>query len=228
LIDQVKSLKDSTDWKATAEKVVQLQKQWKNIGHAGQKLEQKLWMEFRGACDAFFNARQKYFEEQDKELEVNLAAKQELVKEIENYKPVSDKKQILADLKEFSSRFNVAGRVPMKEKDVIYKAFKTALDSHYGALKLEGDEKEKVLFEARIDTLASSPDAQRLFSKEKFEIRQQIEVIKSDILQYENNLGFFAKTKGTNPLLQEVENKINASKNKIEVLTRKLKMIPNE
>jgi hypothetical protein len=228
LVDQVIALKDSTDWKATGEKIVALQKQWKTIGHAGQKLEQKLWSDFRGACDTFFNARQKHFEEQDKQLEVNLLAKQTIIQAVENYVVPEDKKQALADLKEFTTSFNAVGRVPLKEKDSNYLAFKKAIDSHYSKLKLEGQEKDQVFFQARIDTLSSSPEASRLFAKEKAEIRQQIEQLKGDILQYENNLGFFAKSKGADALRKDVEGKINHSKNKIDSLIRKLKMIPNE
>ena len=116
----------------------------------------------------------------------------------------------------------------MKVKDAIYNSYKTAIDLHYSKLKLEGAEKEKVLFESRIETLAGSPDAARAFAREKSDIRQQIETLKSDILQFENNLGFFAKSKGADALRKEVEAKINISKNKIEALIRKLKMIPNE
>jgi hypothetical protein len=187
-----------------------------------------LWSDFRGACDAFFNARTKHFEEQDKQLETNLHAKQTIIAAIETYVLPTDKKQALADLREFTNSFNAAGKVPMKEKDAIYNHYKTAIDAHYGKLKLEGAEKEKVMFEARMETLASSPDAGRAFAKEKADIRQQIEYLKNDILQYENNLGFFAKSKGADLLRKEVEGKINASKAKIDALIRKLKMIPNE
>jgi hypothetical protein len=228
IIDQASALKESTDWKTTADKLVQLQKQWKTVGHAGQKLEQKLWSDFRGACDAFFNARTKHFEEQDKQLETNLHAKQTIIAAIETYVLSTDKKQALADLREFTNSFNAAGKVPMKEKDTIYNHYKTAIDAHYGKLKLDGAEKEKVMFEARMETLASSPDASRAFAKEKADIRQQIEHLKNDMLQYENNLGFFAKSKGADLLRKEVEGKINASKAKIDALIRKLKMIPNE
>lgn len=228
LIDQANELKDSTEWKTTADRLVQLQKQWKNIGHAGQKLEQKLWSEFRGACDAFFNARQKHFEDQDKELEGNLAIKKEIIAKIELYIVPGDKKQALNDLKEFTNAFNAVGKVPMKDKDTVYHTYKTAIDKHYAQLKLEGAEKDKIMFQARLDTLSGSPDASRAFAREKAEIRQQIEALKSDILQYENNLGFFARSKGADALRKEVETKINASKTKIEALVKKLKMIPNE
>jgi len=84
------------------------------------------------------------------------------------------------------------------------------------------------MFQARLDTLSGSPDASRAYAREKAEIRQQIEALKSDILQYENNLGFFARSKGADALRKDVEIKINASKVKIEGLIKKLKMIPNE
>jgi 2-keto-4-pentenoate hydratase/2-oxohepta-3-ene-1,7-dioic acid hydratase in catechol pathway len=228
IIESAKALKESSEWKDTSEKLIRLQKEWKNVGHAGQKLEQKLWTEFRAACDSFFNARQKHFEEQDKALETNLLAKQEIIKNIEAYTPSEDKQKSLADLREFTNAFNAVGKVPMKEKDTVYHAYKSAIDQHYSKLKLEAGEKNRVMFEARLETLKGSPDAGKLLSKERFEIRQQIDKLKSDMLQYENNLGFFAKSKGADALRKEVESKINASKAKIEALIKKLKQIPNE
>ena len=228
LIEQANALRESTDWKSTAEQLVVLQKKWKESGHAGQKIEQKLWSEFRGACDAFFNARQKHYGEQDQQFETNLAAKQAIIQQIENYVVPESKKQALDDLRDFTTAFNAVGRVPIKVKDSIYNAYKTAIDAHYSKIKLDGAEKEKVLFQARMDTLAGSQDSARAFSREKSDIRQQIEGLKNEIRQYENNLGFFANSKGADALKKEVEAKINASKNKIEALKRKLSMIPNE
>jgi hypothetical protein len=228
LVAKAEAIKDSTDWKATADQLVKLQKQWKNVGSAGPKQEQRLWTAFRAACDHFFNARQKNFEDQDKELEVNLEKKLALITEIDAYQPSDDKQQSLADLKSFAANFNALGKVPLKQKDDVYNAFKRGLDKHYGQLKLEGEEKEKILFQARIDTLSASADAGRAFSKERADIRQQIEKIKSEILQLENNLGFFARSKGADALRKEVEAKINGANQRIESLKRKLKLIPNE
>ena len=228
LIDEAKALKESTEWKETADKLIKLQKAWKDAGHAGQKLEQKLWQEFRGACDAFFNARQKHFEEQDKQLETNLIAKQDLISKIESYVLPDDKQQALRELKEFTSAYNAIGKVPMKQKDVIYNTYKAAIDKHYGQLKMEASEKDKIMFEARLETLKGSPEAQKLLSRERSDIRQQIDKLKAEILQFENNLGFFARSKGADALRKEVESKINAAKNKIESLKLKMKQIPNE
>ncbi|MBI1838058.1 MAG: DUF349 domain-containing protein [Flavobacteriia bacterium] len=228
LIDQANNLKTSTDWKKTSEQLITLQKRWKELGNAGQRNEQRLWKEFRAACDAFFNAKQAFYNEQDKLNETNLIAKQDLISTIENYVISENKQQAITDLKEFTNTFNAIGHVPVKEKDAIYNAYKNAIDKHYQSLKLEGEEKEKVMFQSRIETIKSSPNAGKLLEKEKYDLRKQIETLKQDIIQYENNLGFFAKSKGANEMKKEVEKKIEYTKRKIDEMARKIKMIPNE
>lgn len=228
LIEKAEALKDSTDWKETANKIIQLQKEWKNAGHSGQKNEQKLWKSFRAACDAFFNARQKHFDAADAEFEGNLKLKEELIAKIEAYKAGDDKKQTLADLKQFSADFAAIGKVPMKVKDTVYNKYKTALDKIYEGLKLEGAEKNRIMFQAKIDTLAGSSDSGRMFSNEKAALRKQIDIIKGEIIQLENNLGFFAKSKGADALKLDVQKKIDKAQQEIESIKQKIKMIPNE
>ncbi len=224
LVEQAVALKENTDWKATADKLISLQKQWKKAGHAGQKNEQRLWKEFRGACDSFFNARQKHFEAQDQVNEQNLLAKQQIIDQIRNYSLAADKKQALADLREFSAAFNAIGHVPMSDKDTVYEAYKQALDEHYQKLKLEGEEKEKALFQAKMDTIQASPNAERLIEKEKSDIRRRIDTLNQEIIQFENNLGFFASSKSADALKKEVMGRIDAHKRKIEELKAQLKM----
>lgn len=132
------------------------------------------------------------------------------------------------DLKQFASDFNAIGKVPLKQKDSIYSAFKTALDKHYAELKLEGEEKNKVMFQAKLDTLAGSPDSTKLFAREKADLRKKIDVLQQDILQLENNLGFFAKSKGADALKKDVEKKIERAKDEIVAIRQKIKLIPNE
>ena len=228
LIDKVVSLKDSTDWKATTEAIVRLQNDWKKTGHAGQRNEQILWKEFRSACDAFFNGKQKHFEELDSSNAVNLVAKKELIENIKTYVPSENKSEVLQALRDFTAAFNEIGRVPFKEKDVVYNEYKTAIDAHYSKLKLEGAEKDQVMFQAKIDSLKSSPNAERAFDQERRDVQAKIALLKQEVQQYENNLGFFAKSKNANPMIQEIENKINAAKRKIEDHQRKLKMLKHE
>lgn len=228
IVDQAEALKTSTDWKKTTEKLIQLQKKWKSVGSAGQKNEQRLWKTFRAACDEFFNAKSAFYAEKEKEFEGNLTIKQTLIEKITGFELPKDKTEALETLKKFSNEFNAIGHVPINEKDKVFKAFKTAIDAKYEQLNIEGQEKEKIIFEARIETLKASPNAVKLLSKEKAELRKQIDELKSNVIQYENNLGFFSNAKKANPLIQDVEKKINQSKTKIEEIKRKLQLIPNE
>lgn len=228
LIEKAESLQSSTDWKNTTEELIRLQKEWKKIGSAGPKLEKRLWNKFRAACDHFFNAKQQHFAGQEKELDENLLAKQELIKEIGTFKLSGDKNADLTSLKEFGKRFSGLGQVPLKDKEAVFKAYKEQMDLHYSAIKLDNEEKERILFEARIDTLAASADPAKAYAREKAEIRQQIDRLRSEMLQLENNLGFFARSKGADALRKEVEGKVNAAGKRIEALKRKLKLIPNE
>ena len=228
LIDEVEKIKDSTDWKEAGNKIIQLQKRWKQAGNAGQKHEQRLWKKFRAGCDHFFNAKKKHFEQLDKQNEENLAKKEALIKKIEDFKLPKDKNEGIASLKAFSQEFAEIGFVPIKQKERVYKAYKKAIEKHYTDLKLEGKEKEKVMFQAKIDTLQGSSNSGKLLDNERQQIRKEIDQIKQNITQYENNLGFFANSKGANALKDEVIEKIEKEKLKIEALKAKLKLIPNE
>lgn len=225
LVDKLEEIKDSTDWKKTTDQILAIQKDWKALGSAGQRFEQKLWKEFRAACDHFFEAKQAHFSSKDKEFEGNLEKKLELIERVKTAVIPEDKKEALALLKGFATEFNEIGHVPMKEKDRVFNAYKEALDSHYQKLKLEGAEQEKILFQARLDTMKADPNSDRALAREKYDLNDKINKLKSDILQFENNLGFFAKSKGADLLKKEVESKIAAAHRKIEELKSKIKMI---
>ncbi len=225
LVDKLEELKHSTEWKKTTDQILAIQKDWKELGSAGQRFEQKLWKEFRAACDHFFEAKQAHFSSKDKEFEGNLTQKMELIDRIKAATIPEDKKEAMALLKSFATEFNEIGHVPMKEKDRVFNAYKEALDAHYKKLKLEGAEQEKMLFQARLDTMKADPNAERALARERYDLHDKINKLKSDILQFENNLGFFAKSKGADLLKKEVEGKIAAAQRKIEELKAKIKMI---
>ncbi|WP_341902213.1 DUF349 domain-containing protein [Fluviicola taffensis] len=225
LVDKLEEIKDSTEWKKTTDQILTIQKDWKALGSAGQRFEQKLWKEFRAACDHFFEAKQTHFSSKDKEFEGNLTKKLELIDRVKAAVIPEDKKEALNLLKGFATEFNEIGHVPMKEKDRVFNAYKEALDGHYKKLKLEGAEQEKILFQARLDTMKADPNADRAMAREKYDLHDKINKLKSDILQFENNLGFFAKSKGADLLKKDVEAKIAAAQRKIEELKAKIKMI---
>jgi hypothetical protein len=228
LIEKAQALSSSTDWKNTAEQLKKLQKQWQEFGSAGQRYENKLWKEFRAACNGFFDARQAHFEGQDAENSDNLTAKQALIAALNQYTLPTDKQAALAQLRDFQQQFNAIGQVGIKERQNIYTAFKTRMDELYKDLKLEGQEKERIFFEAKLEGLLASPDKQRLLQSERQEIRKQIDFLQKDIFTLENNLGFFARSKGADQLRLDVQKKVEAAQEKIQGLKAKLKLIPNE
>lgn len=228
LIAKVNELKESTNWKETTQQIIAMQNDWKKIGNAGPKNEQKLWKEFRAACDGFFNLKEAHFAEADAANADNLNLKLALIQEIETYEVKEDKQATLVDLRAFSTRFSEVGNVPFKEKDNVYNAFRAAMDKHYQALDLKGAEKEKVMFAARLDTLASSPQAGKMFDDERRKLRLQIQKAEQDIRQYENNLGFFSRSSKNNDLKKGVEKNIELARKTIQDCKNKLKLIPNE
>ncbi|MEY4350808.1 MAG: hypothetical protein RL078_871 [Bacteroidota bacterium] len=228
LIEKALAISTSQDWKNTADALKKLQRQWQELGSAGQRFENKLWKEFRAACNVFFDARQAHFGQQDAENETNLAAKRALIDELEKLSLPTDKQEALAKLRALQQQFNEIGPVGIKERQNTYEAFKKHMDAHYQALKLEGQEKERVLFQAKLEGHLSSPDKLKLLQAERNDIRKQIDALQKEMLTLENNLGFFARSKGADQLRADVQKKIDAAQEKIKGLRAKLKLIPNE
>ena len=222
LIEKVVGFKDSTDWGDTTKQIIAIQKEWKKLGSAGNKHENKLWKKFRDPIDAFFAAKDSHFEEKDQAGKENLDKKDAIIAEIKAYKSAKDPKKAIEDLRSFSKAFAEIGNVPFKEKDRVYKAYKTALDAQYDAIKMDKDEKQKMLFQSKLDTLVGND---QLMEKEQQFIRRRIDQLNQDILKYENNLGFFANADESNPLFKNVTKDINQTKSQIDDCKAQLKMI---
>jgi hypothetical protein len=117
--------------------------------------------------------------------------------------------------------------VPFKEKDKIYNEYKKALDDKYKTLKIEQSERSEMLFKAKVDRLKEGGDAKRILSKESHFLKEQIDKLLSTISAYENNLGFFGKTNGNkaNPMKQEVEKKLAKTREELETLQAKMRLL---
>jgi len=225
IIEKADQLKEITDWKAGTDLAIKLQNDWKKIGHAGQYAEQKLWKEFRSKCDEFFAKKDAYYKELDAANEGNLKLKQAIIAEINDFKGSDNAKENIEALKSFSSRFAEVGNVPFKQKDAVYKDYKTALDAQYDKLKLSGKEKDKVFFQAKLDSIKGAADPSRMFQKEKDFLRKKINELTKEVTNYENNLGFFGKSKGAEAHLKGVMDNIQKGKSEIDALKQKMKEI---
>lgn len=227
LIKEVEAIKESTEWKDTTLKVIAIQKKWKNIGSAGPRNENKLWKEFRSHCDFFFNAKEAHFKGEEDKYQENLVAKNELIEKIKSFK--IDKKDVKASidqLKQFSAEFSELGHVPRADKDAVFASYKDALNEKYTSLDLDKNEQAKVMYQAKLDTMVASPNSAKLLDKERQDIRNQITKLNSEIIQLDNNLGFFKHSKGSNPLKDQVEKDIEKTTGKIDALKKQLKLIP--
>ena len=225
LIAEAQALKDSQEWKDTTQKIIQLQKKWKEAGSAGPKFENKLWKQFREPIDHFFASKDAHFGAQDAANEENLKKKEELIEQIKAYKPKADNKESIQDLRAFSTQFAEIGHVPRDKKNAIYDAYKKALDGQYDQLKMDAEEKEKILFQAKLDSIVGSPNKEHLIQKERNFIRGRIDKINKELNQYETNLAFFANADESNPLFKNVMQNIEKSKAEIESWKLRLKMI---
>jgi hypothetical protein len=225
LVEEAEALKDSEDWKETASKLTKLQRDWKTIGPAHQRDENRLWRRFREACDHFFQAKKGQRSEEIEEQKQNQVEKEKLIAELKAFEPGDDRKVNLDALKAFSDKWRKIGHVPFKAKDAINKAYRDELDKKYAALKIDQKQKEQIRFEQRLADIKEGAQSGRAVKKEQDAIRGKISKLKGEITQLENNMGFFASSSGAEKLKQEVEKKIDKAREEIEVLKDRLKLI---
>lgn len=225
LIAEAEQLKANASKEAT-QRIIQLQKEWKALGNSG-KAENQLWTQFRGACDAFFAAKDAENAQAEQALEENFNLKQAVIEKIKAFE-AQDKTEGLTLLRALSAEFTAIGHVPLAQKDPIYTAYKSALDEAYKTLKLSQNEKEQWDFKAKVDEIVSSPDKARLLQKERTDLRKNIERLEQEINRMETNLAFFARSKGADALRSEVAGKVKVIQDQIKGFKLKLKLLPNE
>lgn len=209
LVNEAIALKDSTEWRRTADRLKALQQQWKEAGSAGPRDENKLWNKFREACDAFFQNRKKTFEQQDAEQAVNVQVKEALIAEIEGYQHTGERGKDLDALKAFSLRWMNTGRVSPKQFDALNEKYRTALDKHYNQLKLAADERQRMRFQDHVEELKSGPDGKFNIERESRFIKRKIEELEGEMKQMERNMGMFNfKSASGEEMKREMEKKI--------------------
>ena len=222
LCEQAEALKDSTDWKKTTDQLIALQKEWKKVGPVSRKKSEIIWTRFRAACDEFFNNKDKNYGGVDPKYVENLQAKQAIIEEVKAYQIGEDKNTIMSDLKDFTSRFNVIGFVPFKEKDKVLADFKAAISEAFGdyaqyANYKGGRSSSRGGFKARGNHGGIHTEKDRLI--QKFHKKE------NDIQTYENNIGFFASSKTANKIVAELEDKIAKAKAELKELEEKIKSL---
>ncbi len=222
---QAESLQDSTDWKGTSDALIRLQKDWKNIGPVPRKQSDKLWKRFRKACDHFFNRKTEFFNELDTSYEDNLKAKTALIEELEKFEPGTDVQAAFERLKEIQRRWTEIGFVPFNMKDDITNRYRIALNKEFDKLKIGDEDKSILKYKSKLDNLKANPKASRKIRNEREKFFTKIKQLENDIVLWENNIGFFAKSPNADTMIREVREKINNAKKMIKILEEKVKMI---
>jgi hypothetical protein len=225
LCAQAEALKDSEDWNTATKTLINLQKEWKEIGPVSRRNADKIWKRFRSACDHFFNHKKDHFKNIHGEEDENLKLKQALVEEINNYKISKDKSANLEALKAFQSKWMEIGFVPFKMKDKIQTDYREAIDQLIDKMDINKQELSASGFQNKVEMLKSAPDAGRRLSKERGFISGKIKSLQEDLQVLENNIGFFSSSKQSNLLKLEFEKKIEKAKKEIDGLKDKLRIL---
>ena len=228
LISQAEALQNSMDWQKTGLDLIKLQDTWKKHPGNGDKEESKLFFRFRKACNTFFDAKKKHFENIEASYDINLLSKEEMLKQFNEFKLSDDNNKNREQLKAFSTEWNTIGMVPMKDKKRINDAFYTRLDAFYEEMNIDKKEKGIIQFKTKIDRLVASENAFDLLLKESDFLKKLSDEINANIRTYDNNLGFFKTSKGSNSFLKEIIDKIEIEKNKVTELAEKRKLISEQ
>ena len=228
LISQAEALQNSMDWQKTGLDLIKLQDTWKKHPGNGDKEESKLFFRFRKACNTFFDAKKKHFENIEASYDINLLSKEEMLKQFNEFKLSDDNNKNREQLKAFSTEWNAIGMVPMKDKKRINDAFYTRLDAFYEEMNIDKKEKGIIQFKTKIDRLAASENAFDLLLKESDFLKKLSDEINANIRTYDNNLGFFKSSKGSNSFLKEIIDKIEIEKSKVTELAEKRKLISEQ
>jgi hypothetical protein len=222
---QAEALQESTEWKATSDALIKLQKEWKEIGPVPRKQSERSWKRFRKACDHFFNRKTEFFTDLDTSYEDNLKAKLDIIAELEAFEPGADVQAAFERLKELQRKWTDIGFVPFNMKDEITNKYRNALNKEFDKLKIGDDDKSILKYKTKLDNLKANPKASRKVHNERDKFFTKIKQLESDIVLWENNIGFFAKSKNAETMIKEVEDKIENAKKLIKTLEEKVKMI---
>lgn len=226
LVEKAQALADSTDWKATSDKLIALQKEWKTVGMVPKKLGDQLWQEFLGACNKFFEARNAAGAGQRNEEHANLEKKKGIIEQLtalaENAAEATKEK-----VQALTEEYNKVGHVPYKEKDKLYEAYHEVLDRIYKELNISTKRRRLNDFKANIKNVAKR--GEEALDNERGRLARRFEQLKQEIQTYENNLGFLnASSKKGNSLIDEMNRKVQHLRDDLELVRQKIKAIDEE
>lgn len=224
MCEQAEALKDSTDWKATSDKLTKLQKEWKTIGAVPRKHSDIIWKRFIDACDYFFTQKSKATSSQRSVEHENMEQKKAIIEKLKTFLQSEVDEQTNQQVRELIKKWNSIGHVPYKEKDKLYKQFHDLVDKLFALFNNKASSKKLNSFKSSINNIQdSSPQA---LYREREKLVRAYDNMKAELQTYENNLGFLtASSKKGNSLLTELNRKVEKLKADIQLIKEKIKVI---
>ena len=223
LCEQAEALQESEEWNKATEQLLALQKQWKEAGQVSRRHADAVWKRFRKACDRFFERKSAHFASVDKQYTENLEAKRAIIAEM----AAADMSQMNFEaIKEFQRRWSEVGYVPIKHKDKLQGEYKAQLDRLFAAVRGADREQSMGRFKERVSTMRSSGDKRLRTERER--LYNRVRQLEQEIATLENNIGFFAKSKGAEALIADVQLKIERAKREREEAVAKVNLIDKE
>ncbi len=226
LVEQAQALQDSTDWKATSDKLILLQKEWKAIGPVPKKYGDKLWNDFLSACNHFFEARNSVNASTRNEEKANLGKKREILEQLKSLSENAED-NIQEKVRDLINQYNLIGHVPFKDKDKLYEEYHGILDKLYKELNISTARRRLDKFKSSLKSVSGKGvDA---LDNERMRLVRRYESIKQEVQTYENNLGFLnASSKKGNSLIDEMNRKVQKLKDELDLVREKIKAIDAE
>ena len=226
LCEKAEAVQHSEEWRKTTDYLIELQKQWKEIGPVSRKRTDMVWKRFRAACDIFFNNKEKHFGKQEAQYETNRQLKLALIEEIKAFELSDNKGDNFEALKAFQSRWTEIGFVPFREKNKLQDAFKRAIDSKFDEVRAQNDD-----YRPRYGKYSSDANlsrAERGLRTERDRLIQKYVKKEQDIATWENNMGFFSKTKNAETYLAKMRKEIEVAREELAELEEKIKAIDSQ
>jgi hypothetical protein len=224
---QAEAMQDSKDWSRTTKDIIALQKEWKRIGPVSRAQSDKVWKRFRAACDKFFDAKAKFYENIGEHEEENLKAKQALIQEIKEFSFSEDKAAALDELKKFQRKWSDIGTVPRKNHGELQSLYRATIDEVMSKLDISNYEKKSIRFKSKYDKLLSTADANTI-RKEIGQLSNRCSKLQGDINVWENNIGFLSGSKNAEAFKADFEKKIEKARKELDVLQEELAFLKKQ
>ncbi len=222
---QAEALRENTDWKKATQDFINIQKRWKEIGPVPRKHSDAIWKRFRAACDYFFDKKSEHFSDIDSEQVENLKMKEQIIAELENFQPSADPEENLRLLKDIQRRWTEIGHVPFKKKDAIQNKFRDEISRLFDQLSINEEKRNLIRFKSKMANFSETSRGQSKMRMEREKYMTKLKQLENDLVLLDNNIGFFAKSKNAESLIEDVKRKIEDTRQKIDTLKEKIRVI---